>query len=319
MIDRFPALEEEWYEPSGPMHRDVAGGNSPMRLRASKVSSPGHQRSRHPSGLVIAGIVTRQYSGALRQEMMGQSENRPTASPWTPPTGFSSTTWWGSRRCWTNSAEQPRPGLSFILKDGQVLAHTFDQGLPAGLLEANQPISRGQPGFRQIVSQKGDHYLDTALPIFEGKAGILRLGFSESHYRSQLVKLWVKIGFITLGILLIAWIGRLGFVRRITRPLAALVATTREIDRGESNVRVEVQGKDEIAALSASFNQMVSRQEEYTRRLEEQTLELERAYGQARAACQIMQEVGALYTLKEMGVSFCSKSFGTPSFVPTLP
>ena len=59
--------------------------------------------------------------------------------------------------------------------------------------------------------------------------------------------------------------------------------------------------------MSASFNQMVSRQEEYTRRLEEQTLELERAYGQARTACQIVQEVGALYTLKEMGLFLLKK------------
>ncbi|MDP1760839.1 MAG: sigma 54-interacting transcriptional regulator, partial [Deltaproteobacteria bacterium] len=100
---------------------------------------------------------------------------------------------------------------------------------------------------------------------------------------------------------MLALCGGLLFVRRITRPLAALVAATREIDRGESDVRVEVKGKDEIATLSASFNQMVARQQEYTRRLEEQTLELERAYGQARTACQIVQEVGALYTLKEMG------------------
>ena len=112
----------------------------------------------------------------------------------------------------------------------------------AGLLEANRPVSPVQPGFRQVVSQKGDHYLDTAWPIFEGKAGILRLGFSESHYRRQLVKLWGEIGLITLGLLLLALLGGLVFVRRITRPLAALVAATREIDRGEPHVRVEVNG-----------------------------------------------------------------------------
>ena len=62
----------------------------------------------------------------------------------------------------------------------------------------------------------------------------------------------------TLAILLIAWIGSLFFVRRITRPLAALVKATQEIDRGEPNVRVMVQGQDEIAALAASFNHMVA-------------------------------------------------------------
>jgi len=260
------------------------------------------------AGLAIAGIVTQRYSGALRQEMMGQSENLAHSIAMDAADRVLINDLVGLQKM----LDQQRPihpalAYLFILKDGQVLAHTFDQGLPAGLLEANRPISPAQPGFRQVVSQTGDRYLDTALPIFEGKAGILRLGFSESHYREQLLKLWGEIGLITLGLLVLALLGGLVFVRRITRPLAALVAATRQIDRGEPHVRVQVSGKDEIAALSASFNQMVSRQEEYTHRLEEQTLELERAYGQARTTCQIVQEVGALYTLEEMGAFLLKK------------
>jgi DNA-binding NtrC family response regulator/HAMP domain-containing protein len=254
------------------------------------------------TGLAIAGIVTQRYSGALRQEMMGQSGNLAHSIALDAADRILINDLVGLQKM-LDQQRRINPALAyvFILKDGQVLAHTFDQGLPAGLLEANQPISPAQAGFRQVVSQKGERYLDTAWPIFEGKAGILRLGFSESRYRSQLVKLWAEIGIITLGLLVLALLGGLLFVRHITRPLAALVAATQEVDRGEPDVRVEVKGKDEIATLSASFNQMVARQEEYTRRLEEQTLELERAYGQARTACQIVQEVGALYTLEEMG------------------
>ena len=46
---------------------------------------------------------------------------------------------------------------------------------------------------------------------------------------------------------------------------------------------------------------MVSRQEEYTRRLEDQAMELERAYGQTKTACRIVREISALQTLDEMG------------------
>jgi len=260
------------------------------------------------TGLAIAGIVTQRYSGALRQEMMGQSENLAHGIALDAADRILINDLVGLQKM-LDQQRLIHSALSylFILKDGQVLAHTFDQGVPTGLLEVNRPISPVQPGFRQVVSPKGDRYLDTALPIFEGKAGILRLGFSESRYRSQLLKLWGEIGLITLGLLVLALLGGLLFVRRITRPLAALVAATQEIDRGEPNVRVEVNGKDEITTLAASFNQMVARQEEYTRRLEEQTLELERAYGQARTACQIVQEVGALYTLKEMGAFLLKK------------
>jgi two-component system response regulator HydG len=260
------------------------------------------------TGLTIAGIVTQRYSIALRQEMMGQAENLAHGIALEASDRILIHDLVGLQKM-LDQQRRSHPALAylFILKDGQVLAHTFEQGVPVALVEANRPLSLVQPGFRQISSQTGDLFLDTALPIFEGKAGILRLGFLESHYRSQLVKLWGEIGLITLGLLGLALLGGLWFVRRITKPLAALVAATREIDRGEPRVRVEVKGQDEIAKLAASFNQMVSRQEEYTQRLEQQTLELEQAYGRARAACQIVQEMGALYTLKEMGAFLLEK------------
>ena len=110
-----------------------------------------------------------------------------------------------------------------------------------------------------------------------------------------------------MAILLVALMGGLLFVRRITRPLAALVQATEEIDRGEAKTRVAVQGQDEIATLATSFNHMVGRQEEYTRRLEEQALELERAHSQAITACKIVREISGLRTLQEMGAALIGK------------
>jgi DNA-binding NtrC family response regulator/HAMP domain-containing protein len=254
------------------------------------------------SGLVIALLVTSQYSAALRQAMIGQVEN----AAQTIALDAADKILVNDLVSLQNMLDQqiqsnPALGYIMILRDGQVLAHTFDQGVPAQLLGANAPLPGERPHLQEIVSQKGEYFLDAAWPIFGGKAGVLRLGFSEKNYRRQVAQLWLKIGLFTLGILLIAWIGSLFFVRRITRPLAALVKATQEIDRGEANVQVEVQGQDEIATLAASFNHMVSRQEEYTHRLEEQTMELERAHSQTVTACKIVQEVSALRTLEEMG------------------
>ena len=159
---------------------------------------------------------------------------------------------------------------------------------------------------------------DTAWPIFEGKAGVLRVGFLENYFSKQVVSLWLQIGLLTLGILLAALLGGLFFVRRLTRPLAALVEGTEEIDRGASNVRVPVEGQTEISRLAASFNDMVARQEEYTCRLEEQTQELERAYGQTRAACQIVREISALGSLKEMGRVALAKTQGPGPLPPCV-
>ena len=253
------------------------------------------------SGLIITLLVTRQYSAALRKAMVGQVENAAQTIALDAADKILVNDLVSLQRM-LDQQIQNNAALRYILilRDSQVLAHTFEHGVPGELLGANDTVAGERPHLREIVSQKGEYYLDAAWPIFGGKAGVLRLGFSEDQYRRQVTELWLEISLFTLGILLIAWIGSLFFVRRIARPLAALVKATQEIDRGEPNIQVAVQGQDEIATLAASFNHMVSRQAEYTRRLEEQTLELERAHGQTVAACQVVREISGLRTLEEM-------------------
>ncbi len=260
------------------------------------------------SGLIIASWVTRQYSSALRKAMLGQVENAAQTMALDAADKILVNDLVALQKMLDQQTQNnPALGYILVLREGQILAHTFEQGIPEELIGANDITSGSRPHLREIVSQRGEYYLDAAWPIFGGKAGVLRLGFSESYYRRQVTGLWVEIVLFTLAILLVAWIGSLVFVRRITRPLAALVEATREIDRGETNVRVAVQGQDEIATLAASFNQMVARQEDYTRRLEEQAHELERAHGQTVNACRIVQEVSALRTLDEMGATLLKR------------
>jgi DNA-binding NtrC family response regulator/HAMP domain-containing protein len=266
------------------------------------------------SGLAIALLVTQRYSSALREIKAGQSENLAQGIAVEAADKILINDLVGLQKM-LEQQKRSHPSLAyaFILKDGQILAHTFPSGVPQGLLNVNHPATAGQSAARRIVSETGVRYLDTAWSIFEGKAGTLRLGFSESHYHRRLTALWLEIGGLTLGILVVALAGGLIFVRRITRPLAALVQATQQIDRGEPRVRLDFTGQDEIATLAAAFNQMVTRQEDYTRRLEEQTQELERAYGQARAACQVIRELSALRTFREMGALLLEKLTDTVS------
>lgn len=189
----------------------------------------------------------------------------------------------------------------FLVRDGKVLAHTFEKGVPAQLLDGPGPGQNGQPGSRKIVSTQGSHYWDVAWPVMEGKAGVLRLGMSEEPYRQKLWQLWTQIGLLTLVILGLALAAGLIFVGRITRPLSALSQTARKIDQGDLTSRAEVPpGGGEVAKLANSFNQMVQRVEGYTHKLEEQTMDLERAHRQTRASCDMVQEISALRTLDEM-------------------
>ncbi|MBM4273407.1 MAG: HAMP domain-containing protein [Deltaproteobacteria bacterium] len=260
------------------------------------------------SGLVIAFWVSHRYSAALRKAMVGQAENVAHSVALDAADRILINDLVSLQKMLDQQTRSnPAVGYLFVLKDGLVLAHTFEQGVPGDLITANELASHDQPRFRRIVSTQGEHYLDAAYPIFEGKVGVLRLGFSESLYRRQVAGLWGEIGLFTLAILCLALAVSLWFIRRITRPLAALVQATREIDQGASQVRVPVSGQDEIATLASSFNQMVERQEEYTHRLEEQSLELERAHSQTVAACRVVQEISALRTLEEMAPILLTK------------
>ena len=44
-----------------------------------------------------------------------------------------------------------------------------------------------------VSSKKNERFIDVAWPIFDGKAGILRLGISERPYQRQVNQLWIQI------------------------------------------------------------------------------------------------------------------------------
>jgi DNA-binding NtrC family response regulator/HAMP domain-containing protein len=193
-------------------------------------------------------------------------------------------------------------GYLFIQRGDDILAHSFRGGLPSHLVKANRLAANGQQHLQEIVSTDGIRYLDIAWPVFKGKAGILRLGLAEKPYWDKVRRLWLEMGLLTAVILFLALVGALFFIRRITGPLSALTRAMARVDRGENGVRVPVSEEDEIGRLGSSFNRMVARIEDYTGLLKAKTQELVRSNQQTRTFCNIMREVGALRSLKEIGI-----------------
>ena len=196
----------------------------------------------------------------------------------------------------------------FIHKGDEVLAHTFREGVPPGLFRANSITGDGHSRLQRIVSAKGDLYLDFAWPVFEGKAGVLRIGLSEKPYRKKVHRLWIQMSIFTLGILFLAVLGIRLFLRRVTHPLSALAKATEQIDQGNLGARVTVKGEDEIGRLGGSFNRMAARVEEYTHQLEMKAAELERSNHQVREFCHIVQQIGSLRSLNEIA-SYLGRQF----------
>ena len=142
--------------------------------------------------------------------------------------------------------------------------------------------------------------MDFAHPILEGKAGILRLGMSEQPLRRQVYGLWLQMALITAAILCVGILIGHMFLRRITGPLSQLSKAAEEISGGRLDVQVAISGRDEIGRLSASFNQMANRIQDYTRRLEDKTAELDHAYQQICNSFAIVQEVGSQLNLHDV-------------------
>jgi transcriptional regulator with GAF, ATPase, and Fis domain len=199
----------------------------------------------------------------------------------------------------------PKIAYLFVVRDNRVLTHTFSKGVPVELINANEPVNKHQGHLKKIISNTNDRYMDFAWPIFEGKAGILRLGLSEKPFRHQISQLWLRMSVIAFVILILALVVAHLLVKHITGPLVQLTNQVEKIDEGHLDVNIEINGHDEIGRLGASFKQMLTRIQnhtlrltEYANRLEEKNRELNRAHRQTRISFEIAKEVGALPNLK---------------------
>ncbi|MCP4627809.1 MAG: HAMP domain-containing protein [bacterium] len=264
------------------------------------------------SGLLISFLFTQRYSSSLYQSMSVQAQSL-SHSIELEATDKILTNDLVALQKMLDYQMRSNAAISylFIVKENQILAHSFTDGVPLGLIQANKETLNDSFALKEIKSTFGEKYLDIVWPIFSGKAGVLRLGLSEAPYSRQVTQLWIQMGAITFGILLLALTVSLLFVKRITRPLSMLAANAEKIDEGHLEMDIALkEGPDEVGKLTASFNHMLGRIKNHTRRLEEKNVELDRAHKQTRTSFAIAQEIGALPNLKEVSVYLIKKLQG---------
>ena len=201
----------------------------------------------------------------------------------------------------------PTVGYLFIVNNNQLLAHTFDDKIPADLIKANQPRDKLKGHVQKIISMTGDKYIDVAWPIFEGKAGVLRLGISEKPYTDKVFSLWYQMSLIIIGILITSLFVAHLFIKRITQPLQELTRTVEKIDHGDAEVTIYQTGDGEVGLLSTSFSNMLRRINASTKKLKEKNIELARAYRQTRTSFEIAKETGGLMRLDEICIYLIQK------------
>jgi two-component system response regulator HydG len=205
-------------------------------------------------------------------------------------------------------AAHPSVSYIFIFRDGAVLSHTFPKGVPVELIAANAPDDSGAGRAEKIVSQAGERFLDIAWPIFGGRAGALRIGFSEEPLHRRVAALWLEMSLITGLILAAALAAGHLFIFRLTRPLARLADLVEKIDEEHLALPERVGGGAEIDRLGRAFERMLERLRDYTGRLRDSNQllarsnqELDRAQRRLHISLAISQEISALPTLAEVG------------------
>jgi two-component system response regulator HydG len=253
------------------------------------------------SGLVISLLETRRFSNSLREAAVRQGEYLSQELALETTNKILTNDLIALRTMLDNHlSSHPSVAYLFVVKDGQILAHTFSGGFPKRLIDLNAPKNKDLGNFKRIVNHEGEYFLDIAWPIFSEKAGVLRIGLSEAPYRAAIANLWLQMTAITLGILLLALSASFLFIKRITRPLSALAEAAENIDEGNLQLCLEPSGRDEVGRLTSSFKHMVGRLRNYTKRIEQNALELDRAYRQTISSFEIIQRIGAQTNLKDV-------------------
>ena len=144
----------------------------------------------------------------------------------------------------------------FILDaKGQVLTHTFGQGFPADLAGMNSVAPNGFQNTVVLNTDEGTVW-DVAVPIFDGKAGMARVGISDLGVRNTLTVLTSQLGLTILIVLIISLLAATVLTWILTRPILELVEAASAIAHGDFTHRVRRWANDEIGDLADAFNHM---------------------------------------------------------------
>lgn len=170
------------------------------------------------------------------------------------------------------------PDVRYVIildQEGLPLANIFGNGLPEGLLEANHPLSAVEFEIEIIRTEEGLIH-DFAIPVFEGKAGTVRVGMTEKGLQKSVTDMTRRIFLSTLVISLLGVAAAYALTAVLTKPIFRLVGATRAVAKGDLTSRVDPGwASDEISLLALAFNNMMNSLEQSSKEVSEYSKQLE--------------------------------------------
>lgn len=146
----------------------------------------------------------------------------------------------------------------FVLgPEGQVLVHSFEQGVPPDLLSVNTPAS-DVPYQVQILDSDEGLIQDVAVPILGRQAGVARVGLSQNRLAAAVTQATLELVLATAGALALGVVLAMLLTHILTRPVFDLVGLARAVGQGDLSRQTPVRMDDEIGELSVAFNRMTA-------------------------------------------------------------
>lgn len=144
----------------------------------------------------------------------------------------------------------------FIVNNqGDLLAHSFNSGFPKNLLEANVLESGKKLSIVELSTEEG-LVRDFAVPIFEGRLGVVHIGLSDASLRNTIHNTTKQLMIDTFLAVLVGIIITTILTKHLFKPITELVRVTSAITAGDLSQRVKNASGDELGKLAYAFNAM---------------------------------------------------------------
>lgn len=155
---------------------------------------------------------------------------------------------------------QNRPDLRYVFvrnAEGQVVAHTFEGGFPADLLEKAPGLPPLASAPKLLHTNEGRIWEATA-GISNGNEGAVVVGVKGDSLRRQIGVITGSLARTTLLVAIFGVLLSLGLTWIITKPVGRLLEATRAVRRGDYSVSLDpTESQDELGKLMEGFNAMV--------------------------------------------------------------
>ena len=144
----------------------------------------------------------------------------------------------------------------------------------------------------ELWEDRGSNYIPdkrvlTVSSIIPSISSIIKLEYSESYILTPILRTrWVVLMFV-LSMAMIIALASSNISRGITRPIKKLKKSFIALAKGEKNVLVKTDGKDEIASLLVNFNAMVKK----LRKTETKLVETEKLVSIGNLAAGVAHEI----------------------------